>query len=319
MHRFLYFAIIFEVVRAVPFGLISKRPLEDQQWTRSKRDGCPAYLEEGQFEFPHYITRVSRSEPDRAFGPQYNGLFTPNDISSIFSFDVPASRADANCALEFFFPRQNQLNTSAFMYEGGGTFFFTGYEAGSCPGPETTFNNQPKVGPHPPFPPIHMEPGYAYTIDVGPCFVAAGNCVGGIISTNDTTFEFFQDTDDLEVTGCNNLSSIADLNTIAHVNLYKNTFTELDLAALRIMDHIRIADKPNLERLTLPDPRPGREVELPPTSADAPQWTNVEIVDNPQLDTNNVKYRDRSNFWSWGTGNLSYFILAGGNFHSNFL
>lgn len=179
MHFFLFLAASLSAVRAAPFELISKRALGDHEWTRNTRDGCPAYLEEGQYEYPHYITHISQSEPDKAFGPQFNGLITPNEISSIFSFDVPASRADANCTLEFLFPRQDQLKTSNFTYEGAGSFTFFGYVAGSCPGEETTFNNQPTAGIFPPFPPIHMEPGYAYTLDVGPCIFSAGTCVAG--------------------------------------------------------------------------------------------------------------------------------------------
>ncbi|KAI0007914.1 GPI anchored cell wall protein [Xylariaceae sp. FL0662B] len=172
-------SLLLSTATAAPWQLISKRPLGDDQWTRNSRDGCPSYLEENQFEFPHYITQISRTEPDRAFGPQFHAKFTPNDISTIFSFDVPKSRAGANCTLEFIFPRREQLKSSSYFYRGGGSFFFTGYDAGSCPGPETTFNNQPKPGVFPPFPPIHMEPGYAYTIDTGPCFVGAGTCVAG--------------------------------------------------------------------------------------------------------------------------------------------
>lgn len=37
-----------------------------------------------------------------------------------------------------------------------------------------------------------MEPGNAYTIDIGPCFVGAGTCVAGKTATNDTNFWFFQ-------------------------------------------------------------------------------------------------------------------------------
>lgn len=161
-----------------PFELLSKRPLLDHEWKRGD-DGCPGYLTKGEFEFPHYITQISASEPDKAFGPQYFGEFTPNDISSIFSFDIPADRADYTCTLEFLFPKQEQLVTSSYTYSGGGNFMFTGYNASDCPGPETTYNNQPALGPYPPFPPIHMEPGYAYVIDIGPCFVSAGTCVAG--------------------------------------------------------------------------------------------------------------------------------------------
>lgn len=60
-------------------------------------------------------------------------------------------------------------------------------------------SNQPAPGPFPAFPPIHMEPGYAYTIDVGPCFVGAGTCVAGLTSTNDTSLSFFQDYDNCPI------------------------------------------------------------------------------------------------------------------------
>ncbi|KAJ3571086.1 hypothetical protein NPX13_g5501 [Xylaria arbuscula] len=199
MHFATFVPLLISTALAAPYELISKRELKDHEWTLSKKTGCPAYLEAGQFEYPHYITHISAKHPDKAYGPQYNGVFTPNDISTIFSFDIPASRVDANCTLEFLFPKKNQLHTSSYKYKGDGTFFFTGYAAGSCPGDTTTFNNQPEIGPYPPFPPIHMEPGYAYTIDVGPCFVASGTCVAGVTSTNDTYFSYFQDSDNCPI------------------------------------------------------------------------------------------------------------------------
>ncbi|KAI1476099.1 hypothetical protein K445DRAFT_321279 [Daldinia sp. EC12] len=193
------FLACLSVVGATPFTLVSKRELRDHEWVRNKRDGCPAYLEDGEYEAPSYITRVSKCQPDRPYGPQTVARITPNDVSSIFSFDIPASRADANCTLEFLFPHRDQLSNSYYKYEGGGTFEFTGYLAGSCPGPETTYNNQPTPGTFPPFPPIHMEPGYAYTIDVGPCMFAAGTCVAGLTSSTDTTFEFLPNADDCPI------------------------------------------------------------------------------------------------------------------------
>lgn len=176
MKSLLAIAAIASTVAAAPWTLIGKRALLPHEWTRNKRDGCPGYLTTDQFEFPHYITQVSAKNPDKSYGVSYNGQFTPNDIGTIFSFDVPASRADANCTLEFLFPKQEQLKTSSYTYSGGGSFFFKGYNPGSCPDAKTTYNNQPKPGPFPDFPPIHMEPGFAYTIDVGPCFVGAGTC-----------------------------------------------------------------------------------------------------------------------------------------------
>lgn len=183
--------LLVGLATAYPGEVLRKRAL-------APREGCPGTLTAGQYEFPHYVTQISKSQPDKSFGPQYDGVFTPNDIASIFSFDVPASRADANCTLEFLFPQQSQLKTSGYSYSGGGSFFFTGYNPGSCPGPQTTWNNQPAPGPFPAFPPIHMEPGNAYTIDVGPCFVGAGTCVAGMTSTNDTYLSFFQDSGNSE-------------------------------------------------------------------------------------------------------------------------
>ncbi|KAI1822195.1 GPI anchored cell wall protein [Xylaria intraflava] len=183
-------SLLISAVTAAPYELISKRHLKDHEWGRSKKGGCPAYLTEGEYESPHYITQISAEQPDKAFGPQHNAVFTPNDISTLFSFEIPDDRADANCTLEFLFPDHDQ---QPFSYKGAGTFFFTGYNPGSCPGPETTFNNQPKPGPFPPFPPIRLEPGYAYTIDVGPCSISAGTCAAGFTSTNDTHFAYTPD------------------------------------------------------------------------------------------------------------------------------
>jgi hypothetical protein len=181
--------LLVEACSAYPGRLLHTRALTLNDL--DPRTGCPRYLTANEFEFPHYITHISKSQPDKAFGPQLNGAFTPNDIASIFSFDIPASRANANCTLEFLLPTQEQLGAT-YTYSGPGTFLFTGYQPGSCPGPQTTRNNQPQPGPFPPFPPIHMEPGNAYTIDVGPCFVGAGKCVAGVTSTPDTTFDYFQ-------------------------------------------------------------------------------------------------------------------------------
>ncbi|KAI1433791.1 GPI anchored cell wall protein [Xylaria sp. CBS 124048] len=190
-----FIPLLLTAASAAPYELISKRELTRHEWRRSKKDGCPAYLTDGEFESPSYITQISAKHPDKAFGPQDKARFTPNDISTIFSFDIPTERADANCTLEFLFPRNDQYGGPKYTYKGPGTFFFTGYNAGSCPGPETTFNNQPQLAPFPPFPPIHMEPGYAYTIDVGPCSFSAGKCAAGFTSTNDTHFAFTPDSD----------------------------------------------------------------------------------------------------------------------------
>lgn len=175
---------LLPLVLSHPFELLSKRPLASHEWARSTspnqpRANCPALLPAGEYEFPHYITQISASQPDKAYGAQYSGVFTPGDVASIFSFDIPASRAGANCTLEFIFPAQEDLVTSSYSISGGGTFVFEGYAPGSCPGAATTYNNQPDPGPFGAFPAVHLEPGYVYVLDVGPCFVGAGTCVAG--------------------------------------------------------------------------------------------------------------------------------------------
>ncbi|KAI1385898.1 uncharacterized protein F4822DRAFT_357324 [Hypoxylon trugodes] len=121
----------------------------------------------------------------------------------------------------------------------------------------------------------------------------------------------------LEVTGCSKFSNFSDL-TVARVNIYNNSFTEINLANVRITDQIRIANNPNLEKIVLPDPRPGQTIPLPPTGTDAPTWTDVEIAGNPQLDSDNITYQGGASFWDWGVRNLSSFVFIDGNFHSNF-
>ncbi|KAI1812191.1 GPI anchored cell wall protein [Poronia punctata] len=193
--------LLAPILATSPPTLISKRKLPNHSWEPSPLTGCPGYLSPETYVAPRYLTQISSKDPTKSFGPQYTARFTPNDISTLFTFDIPRERANSNCTLEFLFPYRHQLRTSSFDYRGGGTFFFKGYNPGSCPGPDTrtTFDNQPDSGVFPPFPPIHMEPGHAYTIDVGPCSFGAGSCVAGVTSTNDTYFSYFQDVDECPI------------------------------------------------------------------------------------------------------------------------
>ena len=195
MKSFLSLIALASIVFAYPGQLLSERAITEKDYVIDKRDGCPRELTSGKFEFPHYITYISANEPDEVFGNQYDGLISPNDISTIFTFDIPASRADTNCTLEFIFPLQSQLQTSSYTYSGGGTFFVTAYDANSCASSQssTSFNNQPESGFFDDFSPFHMEPGNAYTIGVGPCSYASGGCASVLVSSNDTIFSYFQD------------------------------------------------------------------------------------------------------------------------------
>ena len=172
--------LLLTIATAAPYEATPRRLHEPDDWTQKHHgDDCPRYLEEGEFEPPHYMTRVSARHPGRVYGRQYVGAFTAGDVSTVFRFDVPASRADADCAVEFLFPHREQITaTSWFSYDGQGTFAFALLD--TCPGPEPTFDDlqlRPSGGGADPFSPIHMEPGHAYRVDIGPCAEAAGKCV----------------------------------------------------------------------------------------------------------------------------------------------
>lgn len=78
---------------------------------------CPAELT-GSWQFPHLIVPVNSAEPDKAYGTQFNGTAS-GTISTIFNFDIPASYAGKECSIEFLFPTQDQLETSAYTYSPG--------------------------------------------------------------------------------------------------------------------------------------------------------------------------------------------------------
>ncbi|KAI7701648.1 hypothetical protein KC353_g15220, partial [Hortaea werneckii] len=78
--------------------------------------GCPGKLRK-DFEFPHQIIHINSAEPDKAYGNFFSGTMT-STISSMFNFDIPADAAGKTCSLEFMFPTQDQLETSAYTISG---------------------------------------------------------------------------------------------------------------------------------------------------------------------------------------------------------
>jgi hypothetical protein len=99
-----------------------------------------------------------------------------------------------DCTLEFLFPALGQTHTP-YVYIGPGHFTFTGYAIGSGATEKTTYNDQPPAGPSPPTPPSVLEPGHAYTINVGSCGIQPGMSsmeVSGKLCSNDTTFSYYQ-------------------------------------------------------------------------------------------------------------------------------
>jgi hypothetical protein len=100
---------------------------------------CPANLPKDSYEvsasswkhrhfltihqFPHLIVPINENDKTKFYGTSYNGT-AGGGISSIFNFDIPATAKGKTCKLQFLFPKQNQLETSAYTISGPGTFKF---------------------------------------------------------------------------------------------------------------------------------------------------------------------------------------------------
>ena len=147
---------------------------------------CPADLS-GDYEFPHLIIPIDSSSPDEAYGTQFNGTVTPT-VSTIFNFDIPATAAGKTCTLVFLFPRQEDLETSAFDFSGDGTIQFSAVETYATE--STTYNNAPQISQN--LGQFTVSPGNSYTVCSSEC--PAGQTVGYEMSTTGTTeLEFFED------------------------------------------------------------------------------------------------------------------------------
>ncbi|KAL4986153.1 ubiquitin 3 binding protein But2 C-terminal domain-containing protein [Aspergillus falconensis] len=147
---------------------------------------CPTDLS-GNYEFPHLIIPIDSSSPDEAYGTQFNGTVTPT-VSTIFNFDIPAADAGKTCSLVFLFPRQEDLETSAFDFSGDGTIQFSAVETPATQ--STTYNNAPQISQN--FGQFIVSPGNSYTVSSFEC--PAGQTVGYEMSTaGSTNLEFFED------------------------------------------------------------------------------------------------------------------------------
>jgi Ubiquitin 3 binding protein But2 C-terminal domain len=147
---------------------------------------CPADLS-GIYEFPHLIVPVSSSNPNTAYGTSYNGQVSRSDIRTIFTFDIPAADARKTCSLVFLFPRQDQLQTSAFTISGDGIVGF-----GSLAGvvhQGTTYNTTPAVAKD--YGIFALSPGKSYSVATFDC--PAGTTQSYSMTATGTDFYYFQD------------------------------------------------------------------------------------------------------------------------------
>lgn len=83
-----------------------------------------------------------------------------------------------------------------YVFDGPGHFNFTGYAIGvGAAAGETTYANQPELGPNPPSPPVVMKPGNSYIINSAPCQLPANLTsvkVSGSLCSSDTHLRFEQ-------------------------------------------------------------------------------------------------------------------------------
>lgn len=130
---------------------------------------------------------VDSSKPSKAYTTSFNGTAS-GSISSIFNFDIPASAAGKTCSLDFLFPTQSQLETSAFSLTGKGEVEFSILEAPAKQG--TTYDNKPKS--HRILRNLNLVPGHASLISKYPC--PAGETIGVEMTAKaDTCLNYFQD------------------------------------------------------------------------------------------------------------------------------
>lgn len=150
---------------------------------------CPTDLN-GDYQFPHLIVPVSKSEPDKAFGTQYNGTID-SDKSTIYNFDIPAAYQGKSCSAIFLFPKQADLRTSAYDFNNKGGLDLHALE--SAAKQDTTYANQPPAvsvdGSIP-----ALAPGTSYVLATQPC--PAGQRKGFMLSaTGELALQYFQDYD----------------------------------------------------------------------------------------------------------------------------
>ncbi|KAI7487258.1 hypothetical protein KC367_g2365 [Hortaea werneckii] len=147
---------------------------------------CPGKLGK-VFEFPHQIIHINSAEPDKAYGNFFNGTMT-STISSMFNFDIPADAAGKTCSLEFMFPAQDQLETSAYTISGDGKANF--YTLDKPAHKSNTFNTSPKSDKY--LGEYTLTPGSSSRIHSMAC--PAGKTIGiWMFSATGSSLNYFQD------------------------------------------------------------------------------------------------------------------------------
>lgn len=133
------------------------------------------------------IVPIDSSQPDTAFGTQYDGEFS-STVSSIFNFDIPSADEGKTCTVVFLWPEKSQLETSDFTTSGSGGLHLQ--ELSSPATESTTYNNVPApLGVDVTIPSV--APGNSYSVISHAC--GAGQRISFKVSaTGDLALSYFQ-------------------------------------------------------------------------------------------------------------------------------
>ncbi|KAK4506212.1 hypothetical protein PRZ48_004177 [Zasmidium cellare] len=154
--------------------------------TKPSSSACQTALT-GAYQTPHLIVPVSSSQPDHAYGTQYNATITSKECT-IFNFDIPTGYSGKSCSVVFLFPEQSQLQTSSFDLSGTGSLVFSSLT--SAANQQTTWNNAPakkqQLGS------VSPVPGNSYAISTGQCSPFTTQSIE-VCGTGSLSLSFFED------------------------------------------------------------------------------------------------------------------------------
>lgn len=130
-------------------------------------NACPTDLA-GDFQYPHLIVPINSSAPSAAYGTQYNGTLSSTTCTT-YNFDIPTNySSSATCTLEFLFPHQEDLETSAFEFSAGSDDGSVEFSRLSAPVDQTTaWDSVPDVQSV--YGSWAVRPGNGYVLASGAC------------------------------------------------------------------------------------------------------------------------------------------------------
>ena len=138
-------------------------------------------------QFPHLIVPINSAKANKAYGTSFNSTVGETTLS-IFNFDIPPSAKGKTCNLEFLFPTQSQLETSAYTFSGIGKFKFAILEGVATK--STTYANAPKLSHD--FGTFTLKPGSAVQLGGHAC--PAGAAMSFLMSpVGNSSLNYFQD------------------------------------------------------------------------------------------------------------------------------